>query len=140
MNAASTLSALPVVAAKANPHFERFGGAAAVARLVDAFYRAMDERPDAKVIRAMHAQDLAPTRAVLVKYLSEWLGGPRQYSAERGPPRLRRVHLPFAIDAAARVAWLACMQQALDETSGDAELNRSLIQAFARIADHIHNR
>lgn len=129
---------LPFIATT-NPHFKRLGGLPAVQRLVEAFYGAMDTRPDARAIRAMHADDLAQAKAVLVVYLAEWLGGPRLYTAEHGPPRLRRVHLPFAIDAAARGAWLACMQQALQETCADAELNATLMAAFARTADHIRN-
>ncbi len=75
------MSALPVVAANPNPHFQRLGGEAAVARLVDAFYRAMDQRDDARAIRAMHDADLAQTKAVLRIYLAEWLGGPKRYTA-----------------------------------------------------------
>ena len=73
------------------PHFEMLGGEPGVARLVDAFYRHMDTRPDARGIRAMHEPDLASTKAVLVLYLCEWLGGPKQYSAQRGHPRLRKI-------------------------------------------------
>lgn len=128
-----------VVAAPANRHYERLGGRPAVARLVAAFYRAMDERADARVIRAMHDADLAPTRAVLVSYLSEWMGGPREYSAQRGAPMLRRRHHPFDIDTAARDAWMACMRQALDETCEDADLKAQLDAAFLKIADVIRN-
>ncbi len=48
--------ALPVMTApaRANPHYERLGGADVVARLAEAFYRAMDELPEATTIRAMH--------------------------------------------------------------------------------------
>lgn len=130
---------LPFIATT-HPHFERLGGLPAVHRLVEAFYGAMDTRPDARTVRAMHADDLAQAKPVLVVYLAEWLGGPRLYTAERGAPHLRRVHLPFVIDAAARDAWLACMQQALQETCADAELNATLMAAFARTADHIRNR
>ncbi len=133
------MSALPVVAANPNPHFQRLGGEAAVARLVDAFYRAMDQRDDARAIRAMHDADLAQTKAVLRIYLAEWLGGPKRYSAERGQPRLRRVHGPFAIDAGARDAWLACMRQALDEIGTEAALRDELLAAFAKVADHLKN-
>lgn len=126
-------------AANDNPHFERFGGREAVVRLVDAFYEAMDTRPDAATIRSMHARDLGEIRRVLVAYLSEWLGGPRSYSAERGAPMLRRRHLPFAIDSAARDAWLACMQQALEKTCADVALREALRQAFQRLADHMRN-
>jgi hemoglobin len=133
------MSALPVVAVSTNPHYERFGGEPAVQRLVDAFYAAMDQRADAKTIRAMHARDLTHTKSVLVSYFCEWLGGPRRYTAERGQPRLRRVHMPFDIDEAAAVAWLACMQQALDTTCADAELRAALMAALGKIAHHVRN-
>ena len=122
-----------------NPHLERLGGADAVTRLVDAFYRAMDSRADAQTIRAMHDADLSATKAVLVKYLTQWLGGPQAYSAERGAPALRRRHHRFDIDAAASEAWMACMRQALAETCADAELRAALEAAFAGIAEHIRN-
>jgi hemoglobin len=128
------------VAITTNPHYERLGGAEAVARLVDAFYRAMDTRADARTIRAMHAADLGPTRAVLCAYLGEWLGGPKRYSAERGAPALRRRHLPFDIDASAEAAWMACMQQALAECCTDAALRDELAASFEKIARHLINQ
>ncbi len=132
-------SALPIVATPPNPHLQRFGGPAAVTRLVEAFYRAMDTRADARTIRAMHEPDLARTRAVLVDYLCEWMGGERRYSARHGPPALRRRHMPFAIDDHARDAWMACMRQALAETCPDAALRGELASAFFKIAHHLRN-
>ncbi len=131
------MSALSIVAAGTNPHFARLGDEAAVSRLVDAFYAAMDSREDARAIRAMHAPDLGPTKAVLKLYLAEWLGGPKRYSAERGAPRLGRVHAPFPIDAAARDAWLACMNDALQAIAVDASLRGELMAAFAKLAHHL---
>lgn len=120
-------------------HFERLGGQAQVARLVDAFYRAMDTLPGAQAIRAMHEPDLGPTKAVLVKYLSEWMGGPKLYSPDRGSPMLRRRHQPFPIDDAARDAWMLCMRQALAEVCADAALRAELDAAFYKVADFIRN-
>lgn len=108
-------------------------------RLVDAFYRAMDTREDARVIRAMHEADLGPTRALLARYLGEWMGGPKDYSRERGAPKLRHRHLPFAIDDAARDAWMACMRQALAETCPDAGLRAELDAAFSKVANVLRN-
>lgn len=133
------MTPLPLAVAPANPHLDRLGGEPAVRRLVDAFYGAMDRRPEARALRAMHAADLSATKAVLVMYLVEWLGGARRYSAERGAPRLRRAHAPFAVDAAAASAWLACMAQALEETCPDADLRTSLLTAFTGIANHLRN-
>jgi hemoglobin len=131
-------NALPIASAL-NPHYQRLGGHDAVQRLVEAFYRAMDERPDAQVIRAMHEPDLRPTQAILVKYVSEWLGGPRAYSPERGAPMLRRRHQAFDIDVAARDAWMGCMRRALAETCVDEALRAELDAAFYKIADFIRN-
>ncbi|CAM2196956.1 hemoglobin [Paraburkholderia kururiensis] len=131
---------VPVVdASHASPHFEAIGGEPAVTRLVDAFYRQMDTRPDARVIRAMHGPDLAPVKTVLVRYLCEWLGGPKRYSEERGHPRLRMRHAAFSIGTAERDAWLACMRAALDETGTDAALRDKLMLAFFKIADWMLN-
>lgn len=132
-------SALPIVHAPPNPHFTRFGGEAAVRALVAAFYRAMDTRPEAATIRAMHDADLRETQRILVAYLCEWMGGPKAYSAERGAPMLRRRHAPFDIDAAARDAWMGCMRQALAETCADEGLRAELDAAFYKIADFIRN-
>lgn len=120
-------------------HFELLGGERGVVRLVDAFYRQMDTRPEAGGIRAMHAPDLAATRAVLVLYLCEWLGGPRDYTARRGPPRLRRRHSGFPIGPAERDAWLACMRAALDDVGAAPALRDTLMDAFSRIADWMRN-
>lgn len=122
-----------------NPHYDRLGGHDVIVRLVDAFYRAMDTLPQAATIRAMHEPDLGPTKAVLVKYLSEWMGGPKLYTPDRGAPMLRRRHQPFPIDAAARDAWMACMSQALSEVCADAVLRRELEAAFFKVADFIRN-
>lgn len=130
---------IPVVCSTRNPHLERLGGPAAVKKLVDAFYLAMDTREDARTIRAMHEPDLGPTKAILMKYLIEWMGGEKVYSADRGSPMLRRRHHPFDIDAAARDAWMACMRQALAEACPDEGLRQELDTAFWKIADHIKN-
>jgi len=123
-----------------NPHYARLGGHESVVRLVDAFYRAMDTRPQAATVRAMHEPDLTHTKAVLVKYFSEWMGGPKVYSPERGEPRLRRRHMPFAIDDAARDAWMLCMRQALAEVCTDEALRAELDAAFYKLADFMRNR
>lgn len=120
-------------------HYARLGGHDAVVSLVRAFYRAMDTRPEAATIRAMHEADLTQTQVILVKYFSEWLGGPRLFSPERGAPALRRRHQPFAIDSAARDAWMLCMRQALAEVCADAGLRAELDAALYKVADFIRN-
>lgn len=138
---ASSLASPPAAgdASANNPHFERLGGSATIERLVDSFYARMDKLPEAAAIRAMHGPNLAPVKEVLVRYLTEWTGGPQLYSVERGHPRLRRKHLPFSIGAAERDAWMLCMSGALDEVVTDPDLKNQLTRAFLKTADFIRN-
>jgi len=123
-----------------NPHFQRIGGAETVARLVDSFYAAMDTLPIAAKIRPMHDDDLTETKRVLRAFLTQWLGGPMDYSDERGHPMLRKRHMRFEIGNDEAVAWMACMRQALAEHVADADLREQLEMAFARTADHMRNQ
>ncbi len=120
--------------------FDRIGGAAAIDRLVESFYQRMDALPEAKVIRAMHPANLAPTKHILKRYLAEWTGGPRLYSTERGHPRLRQRHLGVAIGEAERDAWLLCMRGALGETVMDNAARQELDIAMTRLADWMRNQ
>ncbi|MFG1461869.1 group II truncated hemoglobin [Xanthobacter sp. DSM 24535] len=120
--------------------FERVGGAVVIDRLVEAFYRRMDELPEAQEIRAMHAPDLATTKNVLKRYLCEWTGGPKLYSAERGHPRLRQRHMGFKIGSAERDAWLLCMRGALNETVADADAREEIDAALTKLADWMRNQ
>ncbi|HYA79473.1 MAG TPA: group II truncated hemoglobin [Methylocystis sp.] len=119
--------------------FDLIGGAATVDRLVDAFYRNMDELEEARAIRAVHAEDLGPTRAVLKLYLAEWLGGPAAYSAQKGHPRLRSRHMHIKIGPAERDAWLLCMNMALEETVQDEVSRAQIAQNLAKLADWMRN-
>ncbi|MBW8470989.1 MAG: group II truncated hemoglobin [Thiobacillus sp.] len=120
-------------------HFEAIGGQAAVDRLVNAFYAQMDSRPDAIGIRAMHEPDLGHTKAVLRLYLAEWLGGTKDYTAQRGHPRLRMRHATFPIGMPERDAWLACMDAAMQQTGVPEDLHRVLMAAFFKTADFMRN-
>ena len=119
--------------------FQAIGGQDAVDRIVDLFYDRMDTLREAQAIRAMHPADLSDIRRVFKKYLAEWLGGPPAYSEERGHPRLRRRHLPFAIGTAERDAWMLCMNGALEEVVADRELREHLSEQLLRVADWMRN-
>ncbi len=120
--------------------FERVGGAPTIDRLVESFYARMDSLQEANVIRAMHAPDLGPTKDVLKRYLGEWMGGPKHYSAERGHPRLRQRHMGFAIGDAGRDAWLLCMRGALEEAIEDADARQEIYGLMAKLADWMRNQ
>lgn len=120
--------------------YQRIGGAVIVDRLVEAFYRRMDSLPEAKVIRDMHPNDLGSTKRTLKRYLSEWLGGPKLYSPEKGHPRLRQRHMGFSIGASERDAWLLCMRGALEETVADAQARQDVDAAMTKLADWMRNQ
>lgn len=137
-----SLQATPVTlpASLHNPHYQRLGGEAAVRRLVERFYELMDQLPEARAIRAMHPEDLGPAKEKLFLFLSGWLGGPPLYTEQYGPPRLRQKHLPFSVDAAARDAWMACMNRALEEQVADTGLREQLKASFFKTADFLRNQ
>jgi hemoglobin len=62
----------------------------------------------------MYPEDLSESKRHLEMFLEQYWGGPKDYSAERGHPRLRMRHAPFRINRAARDAWLAAMSSALE--------------------------
>lgn len=121
------------------PMFERLGGAVVIDRLVEAFYRRMETLAEAEGIRNMHADDLSQTKHVLKRYLTEWTGGPKLYSVEKGHPRLRQRHMGFAIGNSERDAWLLCMRGALEETVADAAARDEVYGAMAKLADWMRN-
>ena len=120
--------------------YERIGGEKVVDRLVEVFYDHMDALPQAAEVREMHGPELSEIRKVFRNYLTEWTGGPALYSPVKGHPRLRQRHLPFAIDDAARDAWMACMTRALDDTLGDTAARRELEGNIKGLADWMRNR
>jgi hemoglobin len=91
--------------------FDQVGGHAFFERLVSNFYAGVEK--DA-LLRPMYPEDLSESKRHLEMFLEQYWGGPKDYSAERGHPRLRMRHAPFRINRAARDAWLAAMSSALE--------------------------
>ena len=97
-----------------NP-YQLLGGEDGLRELCAAFYRIMDESPEAAGIRAMHGESLAAIEEKLFEYLSGWMGGPPLYVRRTGTVCLTKPHQPYAIGAAERDQWLLCMDRALEE-------------------------
>lgn len=93
--------------------YEVVGGKRFFVDLVDRFYTLV---ADDEVLMTMYPADLRDSRRNTAGFLAQYWGGPPDYSAERGHPRLRLRHAPFPIDVAARDRWLAHMLTALQET------------------------
>jgi hemoglobin len=121
--------------------YEILGGAEGLRALVDRFYDLMDELPEAKGIREMHAPDLAEAREKLYLFLSGWTGGPSLYIEKYGHPRLRARHVPFPIGISERDQWMLCMTRALEAHDGlERDDVRELTRVFLQTADFMRNK
>ena len=121
--------------------YARLGGEEVVRRLVTSFYDTMVATEPA--LAALHELEEGRVsqraRHNFELFLGEWLGGPRNFSATRGHPRLRMRHGRVAIDEAMRDAWLRCMARALDELGVSGDVRGFLDARFAEVADFLRN-
>jgi hemoglobin len=123
--------------------FDELGGEVPVRALVERFYDAMGRTEPA--LARLHACDEAgrvsrESRDRFALFLLGWLGGPQDYVAQHGHPRLRMRHARVAVDVAMRDAWMRCMVIALEESGVRADLRRHLEPRFAEVADFMRNR
>jgi hemoglobin len=92
--------------------YEAVGGHETFRRLVARFYQGVADDP---VLRPLYPEsDLTDAQDRLRMFLEQYWGGPRTYSEQRGHPRLRMRHAPFAVTPQARDRWLAHMRDAVD--------------------------
>jgi hemoglobin len=70
---------------------------------------------EASEIRNMFPKDMARASRKSAAFFVGLLGGPPLYHQKYGRPMMRRRHMPFAIDEAARQVWLTCFDRVLDE-------------------------
>ncbi|MDA8437398.1 MAG: globin [Propionibacterium sp.] len=117
--------------------YERLGGHDTFVALVRRFYQGVVGDP---TLRAMYPEeDLGPAERRLRMFLEQYWGGPRTYHEERGHPRLRMRHAPFAVTATMRDHWLAHMRDAVDSLDLDPELRAPLWEYLESAADFMVN-
>ena len=113
-------------------------GEEGVTRLIRAFYAQVPGDP---ILGPMYPKaDLAGAEERLRDFLIGRFGGPQRYIEQRGHPRLRQRHAPFAIDLAARDQWMTLMNRALDEAQFPADVTAHLRQFFEGVATFMMNR
>jgi len=110
------------------------GGRATFEKLVRAFYEGV--RTD-EVLMPMYPEqpDLEGAIQRLTGFLEQYWGGPGTYSEERGHPRLRIRHQPFAVTPDARDRWLRHMRAAVD-TLDLAPMQESMLWDYLERAAH----
>lgn len=116
--------------------YEAVGGEAWFVALVDRFY---DEVAADPLLRPMYPDDLTDARRHLAGFLAQYWGGPPDYSAERGHPRLRMRHVPFVIGQPERDAWLRHMVEALRAMAPPPEVEALMLAYFDQAATAMIN-
>ena len=107
-------------------------------RLIAAFYRQVPGDP---ILGPMYPpDDFAGAEERLRDFLVGRFGGPPRYVEQRGHPRLRMRHMPFAVNAAARERWLELMTRALDEAKFPPPADAMLREFFAAVSEMLINR
>lgn len=92
--------------------YGQVGGHETFKKIINVFYQGIAADP---LLRAMYEEeDLAPAERRMLMFIEQYWGGPRTYLEERGHPRLRMRHVPFAVTPEARDRWLAAMRKGID--------------------------
>ena len=119
--------------------YEAVGGMAFFERLVDRFYEGVAADP---VLLRLYPEpeDLGPARHRLTLFLAQYWGGPSTYNDERGHPRLRMRHAPFAIGPEERDHWLVAMRAAIASMDPPEPVAQALHEYFDMAAESMRNR
>jgi hemoglobin len=117
--------------------YEAAGGAETFQRIVDRFYAGVAGDP---LLRPLYPADLEASRRHLTLFLMQYFGGPSTYSEQRGHPRLRMRHLPFAIGRAERDAWMRHMRAAVESAELPEPVQAVLLDYFERASTFMINR
>ena len=106
--------------------------------MVAGFY---EQVPTDDILGPMYPpDDLAGAERRLLGFLTFRFGGPQGYIQERGHPRLRMRHAPFAVDQAARNRWVELMDRSIDRLELPAEVVATLKEFLHHIATFLINR
>ena len=117
--------------------YDEVGGHDTFVRLVSEFYRGVASDPP---LRDLYPEpDLVGAERRLRMFLEQYWGGPRTYSEQRGHPRLRMRHQPYAVTPTQRDRWLHHMLAALDSLELDAEHDAALRDYLERAAYQMVN-
>jgi hemoglobin len=123
----------PMTSPAPSPSFyDAVGGEAFFVALVKRFYEGVASDPE---LRALYPEeDLGPAEVRLRRFLEQYWGGPTTYSEQRGHPRLRMRHAPFAVTADQRDRWLRHMRDAVDSVELSEEYRQVLWSYLERAA------
>ncbi len=130
------------VPSAADTPFSRLGGEPGVRALVERFYDAMTELEPA--LARLHPCDergyvVRASRDRFALFFIGWLGGPQDYVAQHGHPRLRMRHARVPVDTPTARAWMRCMMHALEAEGVDPEVREFLEARLQDVAMFLRN-
>ncbi|MBA2772883.1 MAG: globin [Nocardioidaceae bacterium] len=118
--------------------YDAVGGHETFVRIVSRFYAGVASDP---YLRAIYPEeDLGPAEERLLGFLEQYWGGPTTYSEQRGHPRLRMRHAPYAVTPDQRDRWLTHMMAAVDGIRLDETHDLLLRDYLLRAAHSMVNR
>ena len=113
--------------------FERIGGRAPIAHMVENFYDLMDSEPGFTRLRALHQADFAPMREKLTDFLVAWTGGPRDWFDKNPGSCMMSAHAAIpGVDRETAEQWIACMTRASRQiVEQDPDMAAAMLDAMA---------
>ena len=117
--------------------YQRVGGKSFFIELVDKFYDLIESEP---ILRKLYPDNLEPGKANLALFLAQFWGGPQEYSAKRGHPRLRLRHMPFTIGKLERDTWVTHMKSALHSMDLPIQDKSQMLEYFENTATFMINQ
>ncbi|WP_281889448.1 globin [Paenibacillus sp. YYML68] len=116
--------------------YQALGEEAGIRRLVEAFYPRVQAHP---LLGPLFPQDIRPVIDKQYMFLSQFFGGPALYSEQYGHPMMRARHLAFPVTEARAEAWLACMQEAMEEVGMPGAVRLAALDRLRGPAYHFIN-
>lgn len=117
--------------------YDEIGGFETIRGIVAKFYEGVAQDV---VLRPMYPEaDLGPAEERFLLFLVQYWGGPTTYSEQRGHPRLRMRHAPFAVDLDARDRWLGHFRAALDNAALTPEQDKQFWDYVTHAANFMVN-
>lgn len=120
------------------PHVFEQMGEAAITRMIHDFYAELAQSS----IRALFPSEADALHAAAERsaaFFVGLLGGPPLYHMRHGNPMMRARHMPFVIDEAARLEWMACFDRVLADApqryafpADDLPAFRAFLDGFSR--------
>lgn len=108
-----------------------------ILKIAKIFYEGIEQD---ELLRPMYPKNLAPAEERFALFLIQFFGGPTTYSDQRGHPRLRMRHFPYAIDRNAREHWMKHIITAMQQIEVDDFTKGQMMEYFSRASLHMVNK